>query len=79
MLMVWDYFSGAVDGWRVEAKIRARRVVGDHPGSALDYVERRLARCGFASFERRRWSFIRRLVIEHEAAEEQRLRPIRRR
>lgn len=76
--MLFDYFAGATSGWRTEAKIRARRVMGEQVDDPIGYVDRRLSLVRFGSFERRRWAFIRTLVVRFMAEEEQRLRPARR-
>lgn len=73
--MAFDHFSGAQPGWRTEAKIRARRVVGERIDDPIGYVDGRVHRAHIGSFERRRWSFIRKLVVRFLAEEEQRLRP----
>ncbi|MCC2979056.1 MULTISPECIES: hypothetical protein [unclassified Sphingomonas] len=73
--MLFDHFAGAQSGWRIEAKIRARRVMGEQPDDPLGYVDRRLARTRFASFERRRWKHIRTLVLQLMAEEARRIRP----
>lgn len=73
--MAFDYFSGAQPGWRTEAKIRARRVVGEQIDDPMGYVDNRVRRVRLGTFERRRWSFIRKLVVRFLAEEKQRLSP----
>lgn len=75
--MWFDYFAGAPAGWRTEAKIRARRVFGEQREDPLSYVEMRLARARFGSFEKRRWTYIRRLLEQLILDEEKRLQPRR--
>lgn len=69
----WDYFTGATRHWRTEAKIRARRVIGEHPADPIGYVDKRIQLSGVASFQRRRWSYIRKLVAQMQAHESARL------
>ncbi|OWK32582.1 hypothetical protein SPMU_09170 [Sphingomonas mucosissima] len=76
--MLFDYFTGATSGWRTEAKIRARRVMGEQVDDPIGYVDKRLTLVRVGSFERRRWAYIRTLVVRFVAEEEQRLRPARR-
>jgi hypothetical protein len=68
-----DYFSGASERWRVDAKVRARRVIVEHAEDPLGYVRKRLDRSRFGTFERRRWTFIQKVLLE--LAEEQTRRP----
>lgn len=68
----WDFFTGAPRHWRTEAKIRARRVIGEHADDPVGYVDKRLQLSHFASFQRRRWSYIRKLVAEMQAHEAKR-------
>ncbi|WP_085809610.1 hypothetical protein [Sphingomonas sp. TZW2008] len=70
-----DYFTGASDRWRTEAKIRARQVIGDHADDPMGYVDRRLGIARFGSFEQRRWRYIRTLIAAHREAEARRLAP----
>lgn len=77
--MVFDYFLGAPSGWRTEAKIRARQVLGEQADDPIGYVDKRLALVRWGSFERRRWDYIRKLINRYLAEEEQRVRPVRRR
>jgi hypothetical protein len=60
----FDYFSGASERWRVDAKARARRVIVEHADDPLGYVQKRLARTSFGTFERRRWTFIQKVLLE---------------
>lgn len=76
--MLFDYYFGAESGWRTEAKIRARRVMGEQAEDPLGYVDKRIAAARFGAFERRRWGYIRKLVIQYIAEERERLRPPRR-
>ena len=65
----WDYFTGASERWRTDAKVRARRVIGEHADDPVAYADKRLKMSAFGSFQRRRWSYIRRLVIDMRAHE----------
>lgn len=58
----FNYFSGASDRWRTDAKTRARRVISQHGDDALGYVQKRIDRSKFGTFERRRWTYIRKLL-----------------
>ncbi len=58
----FDYFTGARDRWRTTAVLRARQVKMDHGTDAMTYVNGRIARAYWASFQRRRWSYIRKLL-----------------
>lgn len=77
--MLFDYLFGAQSGWRTEAKIRARRVLGEQVDDPLGYVDKRIARTRLASFERRRWRHIRKLVVRYMAEETRRIGPRERR
>ena len=58
----FDYFTGARETWRASAARRAKQVKVDHGTDAMSYVRERIARSYWASFQRRRWSYIRRLL-----------------
>lgn len=58
-----DYFRGANERWRTDAAMRARRVRVDHPDDAVHYAQRRIEAAKFGSFERRRWQYIKRLLL----------------
>ena len=58
----FDYFTGAQDRWRAEATWRAKQARLEHGEDALGYARRRVARASWASFQRRRWRLIRRLI-----------------
>jgi hypothetical protein len=58
----FDYFTGARDRWRAAAALRAKQVKVDHGTDAMNYVKGRIARAYWASFQRRRWNFIRKLL-----------------
>ncbi len=58
-----DYFTGATERWRSEAVLRARRVRVDFPEDPLGYAEKRISLARPGSFERRRWRYIRKLLV----------------
>ena len=58
-----DYFSSANERWRTDAAVRARRVRVDHPDDAVDYAQRRINATKIGSFERRRWQYIKKLLL----------------
>lgn len=76
--MLFDYYSGAESGWRTEAKIRARRVMGEQADDPIGYVDKRIGLTRFGAFERRRWGYIRKLVVQYVDEEQKRLSPPRR-
>ena len=58
----FDYFTGAREMWRASAARRAKQVRVDHGTDAMNYVHQRIARAHWSSFQRRRWSYIRKLL-----------------
>lgn len=59
-----DFFSGASERWRSQAASRARRVRIDHPEDPLAYADKRLGMAKLGSFERRRWKYIKKLIVK---------------
>ena len=59
-----DYFSSASERWRSDALGRARRVRIDHCDDPVAYAEKRMKLAKAGSFERRRWKFIRKILID---------------
>ena len=69
-----DFFSGASERWKTDAKIRARRVIAEHADDPIGYVQRRIELSRFGTFERRRWNYIRKLVTRD--VERERVKPL---
>lgn len=60
--MRFDYFSGASHAWRRFAQIRLEDILQQRGSSRTEaYIAKRIARSRWGSFERRRWTYIRRL------------------
>lgn len=72
----WDHFSGASERWRADARIRARRVLGEHASDPAGYAQKRIDRSRFGTFERRRWTYIRKLLLRYMKEEAQRREPL---
>ncbi|WBH16728.1 hypothetical protein [Sphingomonas radiodurans] len=66
-----DYFTGASERWQTDARVRARRVLGEHADDPIGYAQKRIDRSRFGTFERRRWVFIRKVLVK--AVQEQAL------
>lgn len=72
----FDYFKGATYDWQGRARFRLRQVLMEHPDDALTYIENRMRRAHWASYERRRWSFIRGVYLRGSQATLRQMSPI---
>lgn len=63
-----DFFSGASERWRTDAAMRARRVRIDYPENYAEYASKRLRLSPLGSFERRRWSYIQKVLTSDKDA-----------
>jgi hypothetical protein len=61
-----DWFSRAEAGWKMEAQRRFTIVLQEHGREANAYIEKRIARSAWGSFERRRWRYIRALLKQKQ-------------
>lgn len=64
--MRFDYFSGAGHAWRRFAQIRLEDLIEQRGSRTEAYIAKRIARSRWGSFERRRWSYIRRLFRNNQ-------------
>lgn len=62
----FDWFSRAEHGWMMEAERRLAIVLQEHGAEARAYIEKRIARSAWGSFERRRWRYMRSLLKQKQ-------------